>query len=101
MFKRSEREYKVYSAPCDGGELIGTVRCAVGYRSDEEIASDDVSHLSVSAAAIVPCHRSPATGFSRGQRLIDSEGRELIVRRALKDRHHWLLKLTLSVMDGE
>lgn len=101
MFKRNEKEYKVYASPDDGGALLGKIRCAVGYRSDEEISGDDVSHLSVSAAAVVPCHRSPAEGFSRGQRLVDGDGREFIVRRALKDRHRWMLKLTLSVMDGE
>lgn len=97
MFKRNEKEYKVY----DGETLLGTVRCAVGYRSDEEISGDDVSHLSVSAVATVPCQRSVAGGFSRGQRLVDGEGREFTVRRALRAGHHWMLKLTLSVMDGE
>lgn len=101
MFKRNEKEYKVYASLDDGGALLGKIRCAVGYRSDEEISGDDVSHLSVSAAATVPCHLAPPAGFCRGQRLIDDESREFTVRRALRAGHRWMLKLTLSVMDGE
>ena len=89
MFRRDEKEYKVYSPPeffGDEGKFIGTVRCAVGYRSDEEVSEDDVSRLNVSAAVIVPCRRSPAEGFARGCRLC-GDGREFTVRRAVKGRH--------------